>query len=170
MAPCASWLALARMIAVDTLHHVTHTPPRSTSSVQPLERKPPETSCLCPVSGRNSPLFTRRLTSSASCWGLPTKGSSFLSNVTGHNTKRSLSGSFVISLEAHSSSARVSRVSSRSEGASSGRVKNNTKSHTSWPQDSGPISRALRIAMMYAFRALSLCALGFFHSSVATIT
>ena len=41
---------LARMTAVDTPHHVTHTPPRSTSSVEYLEQKPPETSRLCPVS------------------------------------------------------------------------------------------------------------------------
>ena len=41
---------LARMIAVDTLHHVTHTPQRSGSSGRRLEQKPPETSRLSPVS------------------------------------------------------------------------------------------------------------------------
>jgi hypothetical protein len=38
------------MIAVDTPHHVTHTPPRSTASVQPSEQKPPETSRPSPIS------------------------------------------------------------------------------------------------------------------------
>jgi len=41
---------LARMIAVDAPHHVAHARPRSTSSVQPSEQKPPETSRLSPVS------------------------------------------------------------------------------------------------------------------------
>ena len=51
---------LARMIAVDTPHRVMHTPPRSTSTVQSSEQKPPETSCLSrllsPVCRRKGPV------------------------------------------------------------------------------------------------------------------
>jgi len=50
---------LTRMIAVDTLHHVTHTPPRSNSSNQSLEQKPPEMSRLSPVSSPVSRFPTR---------------------------------------------------------------------------------------------------------------
>ena len=41
---------LAPMIAVDTPHHVMHTPPRSTSSIQLLGQEPPETCRLASVS------------------------------------------------------------------------------------------------------------------------